>query len=147
MHSVQPQQVDSINSALSALAARLRVELGTGKSQLGPPRRAGLSVRWLELLEKGDQRLVPIAEDWVDVAGGRQMDRGCYLYEDKAIEGLKELASEIGLKVQLSEGGKTASRVSMLRFEGDKGKRYGLWRALSWVLAVVWIAQYRSRKR
>lgn len=145
-HSVHKQQVDSIIQAQRALAARLRVEFGTGKSQFGPPRRAGHSIGWFELLDKDDQRLIPIAEDWVDVAGGRQMDRGCYLYEAKSIKGLKDLASEMGLKVEHSEAD-DGLRVSLIRFEGDLGAVYGVWRALRWVLAVAWIAQYRARQR
>lgn len=145
-HAVHQQQVDSIMHAQRALVARLRVEFGTGKSQFSPPRRAGRSIGWLGLLDQADKRLIPIAEDWVDVAGGRQMDRGCYLYEAKSIKGLKELASELGLKVKHSEAS-DGLRVSLIRFEDDQGAVYGVWRAFRWVLAVVWIAQYRTQQR
>jgi len=144
-HSAQKQQIESICRAKQALEARLGVRIGTDKGGLGPPRRSGQSSGWFDLLDREDARLIPIADDWVAVAGGGQLDQGCRLYGSQAVGGLAELARELGLELARSElvGG---HGVSLIRVVGRSGSVYGAWPVLRWVLAVVWISQHRAMK-
>jgi hypothetical protein len=146
-HSAHKVQVESIVQAKNALTARLKIEFGTNSNQLRPPRRGGDSQSWLKFVQANDQRLIPIALDWVAVGGGGALEQGCAVYEAHAADGLRSLAAELGLSTESTElaGG---YGTSVIRFvEKDGRTAYGAWQALRWALAVVWIADQRALRK
>lgn len=146
-HGVELNQVSSIITAQRALTARLKISLGTSASDLAPPRRINALSGWYDMLEAADERLALVALEWVGVAGTPLIRVGCELGEERIITTLKAMADSIGTKYETSAG---SHGTTLLRFvDGDRPmnerSRYGAWPGLRWILALVWIAQYRVR--
>lgn len=144
-YSVQRHQVESTMSAISALEARLEIRLGVGKGQLGPPRYGRLAEKVLRLLQEEDARLLPVADDWVAVSSAAQLEHGCCLHGRAAVKCFAGLAADLGLQSIPTELAKPHG-VSVYRLSDEKGSTYGAWRALRWVLAVVWVMENRTQQ-
>ncbi len=143
MHGASKLQVESIAGAVRTFCARTRCKIGNAKGSIAPPRAAGYAARLLQLLENEDSRLATVADDWVNVSGGRIMADGCRLLDPVAMTCFRELIRD------------TAGDVRCLEHEEDHGVRlfgiekkvggtsYGIWPALRWALLSAWIARNR----
>lgn len=143
---IQPEQVRSVSDASRALIARLGRPIGIGASELAPARRTTSAADWYRLLNARDERLLSVAQDWISVVSPETFNVGCSLFDARAAESLQALAVETHGQV-VSEGPDRLGRM-VVRFMNATGKgQYGAWQTVRWVLAVVWIADHRTRHR
>lgn len=147
-HGIEPAQLESILAAVRALAARLKVDLGSGPGDLSPPRPTAASRRWGALLEAVDTRLASIAREWVEVGDRKLLNAGCQLADRHTIGLLRGVATELGVWLDESQAG---YGTTLMRFVGQQGTdhpsrvAYGEWLTLRWLLAVAWVGEHRKR--
>lgn len=147
-HGIELAQLESIVASMGALAARLKVDLGSGQGDLAPPRSTAASRRWFALLEAADARLASIAREWVEVSDRKFLDAGCQLADRQTIGLLRGVANELGARLDDSDAG---YGTTLVRFVGQHGNghasrvAYGEWLTLRWLLAVAWIGEHRKR--
>lgn len=141
---IDRDQLASIQRALQAVSARLKVSAGIGGGMLGPPRAMTVAHGWGALLAAQDERLRTVARHWVAVAAPSSLAHGCELHDAEAIAAFRAMAADVCPQLELVESpGGFGTRV--LAFRGARSRQaYGVWPVLRWILAVVWIADHRA---
>lgn len=148
-HGIEAGQVSSIAAARRALAARMKIEFGMAASELAPPRRIAAMQGWYEKLDATDMRLRLVALEWVDVASSRLIHLGCELNDERAIDALKEIGTELGISCLETKG---EHGTILVRFQEGTGEpegraAYGVWPTIRWLLAMIWMSEYRLAHR